>query len=169
MLFCSKFTKPPNLGPPPECAALTHHIPPNHNGKRQFLFASHSPSCSIPSDMNLEPIKAIFGPEVTWQDNIGNGMALGRSAAYQIDIIPDKSVRILCGDAGDTLASLLDHLTGDANASRDFLKTATEFADPRPTLPYFQHIGNVGLRFVRRVGAEPLSHELYIVLPSSPA
>ena len=119
--------------------------------------------------MNLEPIKAVFPPEVTWNDNIGNGMAIGKSDRFHITVAPDNTVRVLFGDVDDSIVNLVAHFIGDNAAARACLEKAAPFADANPTLPYFERLGEIGLRMVRRVAVETQFHELYLVLPKTPA
>ena len=115
--------------------------------------------------MNLAPIKAIFGPEMSWQDNLGNRMAIGKAAHYHITTAPDNTVRVLFEDLSEPMIALLDHFVGDRAASEECLKKGVEFADANPTLPYYQHLGEIGVRVVRRVAIDTLWHEFYMVLP----
>jgi hypothetical protein len=119
--------------------------------------------------IDLEPIKTTFGPEMEWRDDIGNGMAIGKSSSIRVETAPDNTVRVAFGDLSEPIIALLGHLTGDLNASRDYLQKAVEAADASPTLPYFQRIGEVGSRVVRRVAVETFFHELYVTLPKTAA
>jgi hypothetical protein len=116
----------------------------------------------------LEPIKAIYS-DLNWRDDIGNGMAIGDSAETNITVAPDRTVRVLFGNLEEPVFKLLAHLTGNATASREYLAKAVAEADEWPLRPYYDHIGGIGARVVRRVGVDAQFHELYVVFPTPAA